>query len=91
MAIGGQGRAIAFAPDAPRIAAIGNLNTLRVWDVPSPAPVVTVEQQGIGVHAALCFEDRDTISAPVCCLRFGPDGTDLLTSSTDGTVSLWKL
>src|SRR5690348_653158 len=59
--VGGQARALAFAPGTPhRMVALGNMHTLRVWDLPNTTPVRTIERQGLGSYTALAFPDRDT-------------------------------
>ncbi|WP_030547462.1 caspase family protein [Streptomyces albus] len=68
------GPSLAFAPDAPHLAVLGD--GLRLWDVSRPAdPSVVSEVAG---HSALGD------------LAFSPDGRRLVVPERDGGVSLWE-
>ena len=65
--------AVAFSPDGRLLAAPGNDNAIRVWDV------------GARKELARLRGHRRTVSS----LAFSPDGSQLASGSTDGTVRIW--
>lgn len=58
--VGGQVRALAFAPGTTRLVALGNEQTLRVWDFPEKKPALSMAHPGLGSSTALGFTDKDT-------------------------------
>jgi len=65
--------AVTFSPDGKLLAAPGNDNAIRVWDV------------GGRKELARLRGHRRTVSS----VAFSPDGSRLASASTDGTVRIW--
>ena len=71
-------KSAAFSPDGKTIAAGGDDNTTRIWDVASGKPL------GQGLKGA---SSLDTVTS----VAFSPDGTMLATSGADYTIRLWDV
>jgi len=65
--------AVAFSPDGKLLAAPGNDNAIRVWDVAGRKELATLRGH------------RRTVSS----VAFSPDGGHLASGSTDGTIGIW--
>ncbi|MFE7110817.1 caspase family protein [Streptomyces sp. NPDC057575] len=70
-----SGPSLAFAPDTPQLAVLGN--GLHLWDVSDPADPSVVSS----------FPDHSALGD----LAFSPDGRHLLVPERDGGVSVWEV
>jgi hypothetical protein len=66
---------LAFSPDGKRLAAGGTDRSVKVWDVATGQPPLTLRDH----------------TGPITSVSFGPDGQRLAAGSQDGTVILWDL
>jgi WD40 repeat protein len=69
----GGAAAVAFSPDSTRLATAGHDRRVRVWEVPSGRPLLTLDGH------------TDTVYG----VAFHPDGRTLATAGYDKTVRLW--
>jgi WD40 repeat protein len=66
-------RALAFSPDATRLATSGQDRLIKLWHVSTAQELLTIKWQ------------QGTITG----LAFSPDGQTLASASHDGSVRLW--
>jgi WD40 repeat protein len=83
--------ALAFSPDGRRLLAGGAVGTVRLWDVPDPAPP---DEGGTVTWAAAAARELaafDWQIGPVTALAFAPDGLTAAAGSTNGKIVVWDL
>ena len=69
---------MALSPGGRTLAAAGNVDTIRLWDVADPAHPRPVSQLPVG-------------SAAFVSVVFSPIGRTLAAAGSDGTVRLWDV
>ncbi len=79
------------SPNRERIVTISNDGTARVWDAKTGEERVVFQCHGLDVPVT---QDRDlrrdpTNHAHASAAAFSPDGTRIVTASTDGTAAVW--
>jgi WD40 repeat protein len=81
---------VAFSPDGQRMATAGADNLARVWDlrasIASPESTARLELSGNPSS-----EGSLSSQSGIRQVAFSPDGAQLLTAGTDGSVILWDL
>ncbi len=90
-------RSVAFSPDGTKIVSGSKDRTIRIWDLGAPRalkiappwPKLTPVLACLADALGLLSEKTNAHGYSISSVAFSPDGTKIVSGSSDGTIRVW--